>query len=176
MLNPRDFCVLRSIRAVQNAEAGELKSLFNIGCREELRARVQKVRPDTPRLWGKMTAAQMICHLNDSFLGVMGEKPMEIPRGFTMWPVLKYAALYAPAKWPQGVPTRPEFDQCGGAGTPPAQFESDVRRPAGHHGQILGHPPRLSVPPHPLFKKMSEAQWMRWGYLHVDHHLRQFGC
>jgi hypothetical protein len=29
--------------------------------------------------------------------------------------------------------------------------------------------------PHPMFKKMSEGQWMRWGYLHMDHHLRQFG-
>ena len=28
---------------------------------------------------------------------------------------------------------------------------------------------------HPLFDEMSERDWMRWGYLHVDHHLRQFG-
>jgi hypothetical protein len=28
---------------------------------------------------------------------------------------------------------------------------------------------------HPLFAEMSERDWMRWGYLHVDHHLRQFG-
>jgi hypothetical protein len=28
---------------------------------------------------------------------------------------------------------------------------------------------------HPLFDAMSERDWMRWGYLHVDHHLRQFG-
>jgi len=29
---------------------------------------------------------------------------------------------------------------------------------------------------HPLFGPMSETQWLRWGYLHVDHHLRQFGA
>ncbi|HEV2663419.1 MAG TPA: DUF1569 domain-containing protein [Blastocatellia bacterium] len=29
--------------------------------------------------------------------------------------------------------------------------------------------------PHPYFGAMSESQWMRWGYLHCDHHLRQFG-
>ena len=29
---------------------------------------------------------------------------------------------------------------------------------------------------HPLFGRMSEAAWLRWGYLHVDHHLRQFGA
>jgi len=30
--------------------------------------------------------------------------------------------------------------------------------------------------PHPIFGDMSEAEWMRWGYLHCDHHLRQFGA
>jgi hypothetical protein len=28
---------------------------------------------------------------------------------------------------------------------------------------------------HPMFGKMSAKDWMRWGYLHADHHLRQFG-
>jgi len=28
---------------------------------------------------------------------------------------------------------------------------------------------------HPLFDEMSERDWMRWGYLHADHHFRQFG-
>jgi hypothetical protein len=28
---------------------------------------------------------------------------------------------------------------------------------------------------HPIFGPMSDAAWLRWGYLHMDHHLRQFG-
>ena len=28
---------------------------------------------------------------------------------------------------------------------------------------------------HPMFGPMTDADWMRWGYLHADHHLRQFG-
>jgi hypothetical protein len=28
---------------------------------------------------------------------------------------------------------------------------------------------------HPFFGQMTEKEWMRWGYLHADHHLRQFG-
>jgi hypothetical protein len=27
---------------------------------------------------------------------------------------------------------------------------------------------------HPFFGSMQHADWMRWGYLHADHHLRQF--
>jgi hypothetical protein len=29
---------------------------------------------------------------------------------------------------------------------------------------------------HPLFGAMSAAAWLRWAYLHLDHHLRQFGA
>jgi hypothetical protein len=28
---------------------------------------------------------------------------------------------------------------------------------------------------HAFFGPMSYSEWMRWGYLHTDHHLRQFG-
>jgi hypothetical protein len=28
---------------------------------------------------------------------------------------------------------------------------------------------------HPMFGGMTAKDWMRWGYLHADHHLRQFG-
>ena len=152
-----------------------MKSLSDRNCLEELIVRVGRVRPDTPRLWGKMTPPQMICHLNDAFLGIIGEKSMEIPRGFSLWPVLKYVALYAPMEWPKGVPTRPEFDQCDGAGTPPAQFESDVCSLLATMDRFARRPRDFQFRPHPMFKVMSEAQWMRWGYLHVDHHLRQFG-
>jgi hypothetical protein len=152
-----------------------VKSLSDRNCVNELTARVGRVRPDTPRLWGKMTSGQMICHVTDSFLGIMGEKPMEVPPGFTLWPVLKYVALYSPMQWPKGVATRPEFDQAAGAGTPPAHFESDVRRLLDTMERFARKPRDFQFRPHPMFKVMSEGQWMRWGYLHMDHHLRQFG-
>ena len=28
---------------------------------------------------------------------------------------------------------------------------------------------------HSFFGEMSYTDWMRWGFLHTDHHLRQFG-
>ena len=49
-----------------------MKSLENPQCKAEILARIGSLRPDSPRCWGKMTAPQMVCHLNDSFRGVMG--------------------------------------------------------------------------------------------------------
>jgi hypothetical protein len=28
---------------------------------------------------------------------------------------------------------------------------------------------------HPVFGRISGSAWLRWAYLHADHHLRQFG-
>ena len=152
-----------------------MKTLSDPNCRQELVARLAHIRPDTPRLWGKMTAPQMICHVTDAFLGIMGEKPMEVPRGFTFWPFMKTLVLYAPMKWPPGVPTRPEFDQCAGGGTPPAQFDADLRNLLATLEKFSAQPRSFEFRPHPMFKVLSERDWMRWGYLHPDHHLRQFG-
>jgi len=99
-----------------------MKNLSDPQLRQELAARLANLRPDTTRKWGKMTAPQMVCHVTDAFLGIMGDKPMQIPRGVSFWPLMKSFVLYAPIKWPPGVPTRPEFDQVAGGGTPPAQF------------------------------------------------------
>lgn len=151
-----------------------MKSLHQPQVRNGILRRLANVRPDTPRLWGRMTAPQMICHLNDAFLGVMGDRQIALPTGFSFWPYLKWMVLYMPMKWPPGVPTRPEIDQFVG-GTPPSQFEADMRSLLASIEKFTGQPRLYKFVPHPMFKVMSEAEWMRWAYLHTDHHLRQFG-
>ena len=136
-------------------------------------ARLRAVRPESARLWGKMTASQMICHLTDSFLGIIGTKPAAIPR-FSFWRLTKWIALYGPMKWPQGVKTRPEFEQ-GNGGTPPAEFEVDLSRLLATIEKFTQSPRGFEFRPHPMFGRMTEKEWMRWAYLHCDHHLRQFG-
>jgi len=151
-----------------------VKTLADRECRREIRARVEKIGPETPRRWGRMNSAQMICHLCDSLLGVMGERPIEMPRGLNLWPLMKRWVLYAPFKWPHGVPTRPEIDQALG-GTRPSEFAVDVRRLLAAMDRFTAEPREFAFRPHPMFGEMSEKDWMRWGYLHMDHHLRQFG-
>ena len=141
--------------------------------RAEIVERVRGLRRGSPRQWGKMSAGQMICHLNDSYLLAMGERVVADKSNFLTRTVVKLGALHAPLQWPKGVATVPELDQTSGAGTPPAMFEADL-------DQLLLLIDRFTrrdfkFARHPMFGTMSEWQWMRWGYLHADHHLRQFG-
>jgi len=81
-------------------------------------------------------------------------------------------AIRAPIQWPHGVPTRPEIEQ-GVGGTPPAELERDR---AELLGLIDAFAERQTFGVHPVFGKMSQRDWLTWGYRHVDHHLRQFGA
>ena len=151
-----------------------MKTLANATDKKEVLRRLQQLKPDSRRRWGKMTAHQMICHLHDSFRAGTGEKQISSVSNFLTRTLLKWIALYVPISWPHGVPTRPEMDQNRG-GTKPVEFDRDVR-------ELEMMVERFSQPQrdfdwhrHPLFEEMSDRDWLRWGYLHVDHHLRQFG-
>jgi hypothetical protein len=151
-----------------------LKTLSDAACLNEILDRLKSVRPDSPRQWGKMNAHQMICHVNDSFAAAMGRKhasPAERPYG----PVMKWLALNMPMKWPHGVPTRPEVDQEK-FGTAPAEFEADVQITMALTQEFASEPRNFTFSSHPIFGNMTESEWMRWAWLHTDHHLRQFDC
>ena len=60
-------------------------------------------------------------------------------------------------------------------GTPPEDFKRDVEALALMTERVTYPQKDFQWRRHPLFDELSERDWMRWGYLHVDHHLRQFG-
>jgi hypothetical protein len=121
-----------------------------------------------------MTAHQMVCHLGDAFLMMIGERRASSASSVLERTLIKWIALYAPVKWPAGILTRPELDQTAG-GTKPEEFFADVARVELLMERAAGAA-NCSTRPHPIFGRMSDAAWMRWAYLHTDHHLRQFGA
>ena len=60
-------------------------------------------------------------------------------------------------------------------GTRATEFEGDLRDLRGLFERFTRQPRDFVWQRHPIFLEMSEEDWMRWGYLHMDHHLRQFG-
>jgi hypothetical protein len=143
-------------------------------CRAEIVRRLRLVRADSVRRWGTMTPHQMICHCADACRMASGEAtPGDISTGLTRR-VIKWIALYAPMPWPTGIQTVPEFDQRT-AGTQPGTFEADVATLEVLLDAIRARDDGAPWPRHPIFGRMSQRAWLRWAYLHMDHHLRQFG-
>ena len=149
-----------------------MRSLAVTADRESILQRIASLTPSDKRLWGKMSVHQMVCHLCDAYRLPLGEKTASPATGFLQRTIVKWIALQLPLKWPKGVATRPEMEQ-GVGGTSPVEFERD-------RAALLSIVRRFCdttafAEPHPFFGAMSRQEWLRWGYLHADHHLRQFG-
>jgi hypothetical protein len=148
-----------------------MRNLGDAEVRHSLQRRIAALPSDAQSRWGLMSAHQMLCHLSDSFRVCTGDKRATVVANWVTGTAFKWIALYVPAPWPKNVPTRPEVKQ-GAGGTPPADFEQD-------RADLLVLLDRFCCPrqrtPHPFFGNMREREWLRWAYLHVDHHLRQFG-
>lgn len=150
-----------------------MQKLSDPACLRTVLDRMSGLHADLPRRWGRMNAHQMVCHLADSFSAAMGRRPVS-PATKQFGRAMKWAALYLPTRWPHGVPTPPELDQEK-VGTSPGDFEMDLREAMALTREFARQSPSFSFAPHPIFNRLTEQEWMRWGYLHVDHHLRQFG-
>ena len=151
-----------------------MKSLARPRDRDELIQRLRRLRADRTRRWGRMSAHQMVCHLNDSLLLATGQRAVSHAITMPSRTIIKWIALYLPLRWPPGILTRPEVDQEAG-GTRPGDFRADVARQEALLEEVIAQRGKLRGSVHPIFGGMSERAWLRWVYLHTDHHLRQFG-
>jgi len=150
-----------------------MESLESKADRDTIAKRISALTVTDQRRWGRMSVEQMVCHLCDAYRNALGEKAVSPATGFLQRTVVKWVALRAPIQWPKGVNTRPEVEQ-GVGGTPPVEFERDRAMLIVTFDRFC-EPSGNFAATHPFFGPMSRQDWLRWGYLHADHHLRQFG-
>ena len=149
-----------------------LKTLGKPNDALEIRGRILALRADDTALWGVMDVTQMVCHLREPYLFALSPDPVQqvpLPIPAT---AAKYMALHSPLAWPKHLPTLPEF-KIGGARMATTTFAGDCASLIEAFDRFCAVPNLTKD--HPFFTTMSHADWMRWGYLHADHHLRQFG-
>ena len=163
-----------SATAAAGRKRARARTLADADCKAEILARVRSLRSDSAPRWGRMSAHQMVCHVVDCNRMALGELDVmstkaRLPRAFVKW-----VSLYTPMPWPAGLPTNPELDQDVD-GNRPGDFSADRAALEATVEQLTSRAGRGQWPRHPDFGAMSEGDWLRWGYRHIDHHLRQFG-
>ena len=150
-----------------------MKNLFQQNEREPLLKRLTNVTPNLQNKWGSMNVHQMIVHLADPFRASLGDRPVPYyPSAFGKFPFNKFAALLMP--WPKSAPTAPDFIQ-GLKGSSPAEFEQDKQALFLLIHRFAQHDNNHPFPLHPSFGKLTNKEWARVMWRHLDHHLRQFG-
>jgi hypothetical protein len=154
-----------------------MKTLSQAEQQQEIDGRLMQLSPDHTARWGRMNAGAMLQHLLESFEVALGERPVQPRRSILRSPAGRWLALRAPVTWAKNFPTVPELDILR-RGAPTGDFHFDAARSTliTHIDRFCSCPGEHLLAEHPLFGIMSRDEWMRWGYLHTDHHLRQFGC
>jgi hypothetical protein len=152
-----------------------MKTLSNLQDKQTLLSRIAQVRSGSRRAWGKMSAPPMICHVSDAFRVALAERPVTPQDNLFTRTLLKWGGLWVPVPWPHGFQGPPEIDALV-TGTPPGQLDADKLELCAYVERFAAKPASLASARSPVFGRMSFSDWMRWGYLHTDHHLRQFHC
>jgi hypothetical protein len=148
-----------------------MKSLFDKAVAEELKQRMVRLSPETPRLWGKMSPAQMFAHCSVGMEVSLGDRIMR-----QVWIGRLFGKL-AKVKTLGGKPIGKSLP------TDKAYLVNDDRDLDAERQRLtglidrfqMGGPEKCTKGPHSFFGKMTPDEWSALNYLHLDHHLRQFG-
>ncbi len=150
-----------------------MKSLFDPATVHELAARLAELHPAATRHWGKMNAAQMLAHCcltMEMALGVRTAPRTLMGRIFGR--LAKRSLLV------DGKPMRRN------ATSPTLYVVTEERDFAGERQRLLallerfaaGGPEACTTRPHNFFGPLTPQEWAAFMYVHLDHHLRQFGA
>jgi hypothetical protein len=159
----------------EHSRVNPADSLFQPEAAGRILERADALTPASERHWGRMSVEKMICHLSDSLRGPLGDRVVQPKVTFFLRTVVKWIALHTSATWPKGkLKTVPESDQEIG-GTHPTEFAGDRAELKRLIERFIAAEQQLNGRKHPFFGSLTSWEWGRWGYRHIDHHLRQFG-
>ncbi|MBU1099225.1 MAG: DUF1569 domain-containing protein [Bacteroidetes bacterium] len=140
----------------------------------ELIERTELLQKNSKSLWGKMSSHEMLCHTADQIKLAVGGITSKYQGNLLTTTILKKLILLGvPA--PKGkVETTKELKQ-GAGGTKPIEFEADRKTLISLLRLFDTNFKKGNKIQHPAFGMMNKKEWGRLVYVHMDHHLKQFG-
>jgi uncharacterized protein DUF1569 len=149
-----------------------MKSLFVSADCDALRTRLLALQSDSPRQWGKMNPAQMVCHCARALETGTGDRPLKQKFiGKVLAPFVR-SSILGEKPFGRNSPTDPSF------------VVADERELATERARLLELMDRFvrngaesaGRQTHAFFGKLTGEQWGTLMYKHIDHHLQQFSA
>jgi hypothetical protein len=138
--------------------------------RESLVARARRLTADATPMWGKMNAAGILAHVNDSYRMALGDLYVKSKNLPLRYPPIKQLIIYV-APFPKGAPTAPELiARCSSA-----NLAEEQQAYAGLVARLAAVTPGTALQDHPAFGKLTHRAYGVLIARHTDHHFRQFG-
>jgi len=149
-----------------------VKSLFDPSATQEIRNRINALRPESERRWGTMTVAQMLAHCVAAM--DLGAGPPDPPRSVVQRVVGRIVKRFVlgNAAIRRNMPTAPGLIM-----TTDKDFAAEQHRLLASVDRFAAAgPAQFTTYPHTFFGPMTPAEWAIMHYKHLDHHLMQFGA
>jgi hypothetical protein len=143
--------------------------LHDPAVRSSIEARLNAIRPDSPRRWGRMSVDQMLWHVNQFLAASVGEgtlKPQKIPMPA---PLMKFFLIYMP--WPKSAPTNKSA-----VAEVKYNLEAERAKCRDLIEKFVNRPVDGEWPDDPSFGPVSGKFASKLHAKHLDHHFRQFGA
>lgn len=121
-----------------------------------------------------MSVGQMMTHCTDQIQIVLGQKPARQRGSAFSRRLSKWVALNLPISMPKNLKTIAELDPNRTLMTQPTGFLQD-RAALITTLMHLNSVPDNQHFAHPVFGSMNKEEASKLTYIHLDHHLRQFG-
>lgn len=145
----------------------EVKNLFENAVKQEIINRINKLTPQSQRLWGKMDVAQMLAHCQMPLGVAVGRHKLKGSFFIRIIGPMFKNLLYNDKPFKKNLGTDPSFKMTG-----TKDFEKEKQ---GLIAMIENFSEAtMSDEPHPIFGKMTKEQWSKGTWKHLDHHLQQF--
>lgn len=151
-----------------------MKNIHNKADYDEVVGRIATLNKLSQRRWGIMMVEQMLSHCSDQIRLATGEKePHEKPT-FINRNIAKYLGLWLPQIPFKNMKDPVDMNQKY-YGTPSTDIETEKEFLTSLLYAVRNFPKQKKLNTHPMFGELNFSQWGRFMYVHIDHHLRQFG-
>lgn len=149
-----------------------LPNIFTSAVSDTIIQRIDRLKPNSRPLWGKMNVRQMLAHCNVTYEMVYENKHPQ-PNFFMklILQLLAKKAVTSETPYPRNSRTAPAFIMTG-----TKDFDAEKNRLIGYitQTQQLGEAHFDNKASH-SFGPLSKTEWNNLFYKHLDHHLTQFG-
>ncbi len=148
------------------------RSLLHHNANKQMLKRIALLTPATVAKWGTMDAAAMLRHCRIVAETILArQSPDESPTLKQL--MLRTLVLHIMRRLPKGR-QQPKVIAEAMAAQPSLSFEEERQHLAEITSRFANYGGVLSGR-HPVFGPMRTAHWGAFAWLHLDHHLRQFG-
>lgn len=144
-----------------------MRMLHDPAVRYSLEARLETIRPDSPRQWGRMTVDQMLWHVNQFLTASLGEGTLAPQKSPIPAPIMRFFLIYMP--WPRSAPTNRKAVASG-----EHDLEAEKAKCRELIAKFVSRPVDAEWPVDPSFGRVDGTFASRLQAKHLDHHFRQF--